>query len=111
MQRESREQDGEYGQNGHQVAQSPFATGQTFLHRLFGYRGVVLFPWMARVYDRDIPIRARPGKGSGSSSNSSNSSSSGGDLTTEDDGGGSTVSSEVKVFHCFCFGLMILKSQ
>ena len=25
-----------------------------FLHRLFGYRGVVLFPWHARVYDRDM---------------------------------------------------------
>ena len=24
-----------------------------FLHRLFGYRGVILFPWSARVYDRD----------------------------------------------------------
>ena len=24
-----------------------------FLHRLFGYRGVVLFPWSVRVYDRD----------------------------------------------------------
>lgn len=22
---------------------------------MFGYRGVVLFPWIARVYDRDIP--------------------------------------------------------
>ena len=34
-----------------------YETGQTFLHRLFGYRGVVLFPWMARVYDRDLPNR------------------------------------------------------
>ena len=30
-----------------------YDTGQMFLHRLFGYRGVVLFPWSARVYDRD----------------------------------------------------------
>lgn len=22
---------------------------------MFGYRGVVLFPWLARVYDRDLP--------------------------------------------------------
>ena len=21
---------------------------------MFGYRGVVLFPWLARVYDRDV---------------------------------------------------------
>ncbi|XKL64430.1 hypothetical protein PGB90_004516 [Kerria lacca] len=32
-----------------------YKTGQLFLHRVFGYRGVVLFPWIARVYDRDIP--------------------------------------------------------
>ena len=31
-----------------------YDTGQMFLHRLFGYRGVVLFPWHARVYDRDM---------------------------------------------------------
>ena len=30
-----------------------YDTGQAFLHRLDGYRGVVLFPWSARVYDRD----------------------------------------------------------
>ena len=30
-----------------------YDTGQMFLHRLFGYRGVILFPWMARVFDRD----------------------------------------------------------
>ncbi|CAF3644400.1 unnamed protein product [Rotaria sordida] len=23
-----------------------------FLHRVFGYRGVILFPWLARVFDR-----------------------------------------------------------
>lgn len=22
---------------------------------MFGYRGVVLFPWLAKVYDRDVP--------------------------------------------------------
>lgn len=30
-----------------------YDTGQMFLHRLFGYRGVILFPWSARVFDRD----------------------------------------------------------
>ncbi|PNF40491.1 polymerase delta-interacting protein 2 [Cryptotermes secundus] len=35
--------------------QGKYDTGQLFLHRVFGYRGVVLFPWLARVYDRDIP--------------------------------------------------------
>ncbi|XP_023222028.1 polymerase delta-interacting protein 2-like isoform X1 [Centruroides sculpturatus] len=31
-----------------------YDTGQLFLHRVFGYRGVTLFPWIARVYDRDV---------------------------------------------------------
>jgi len=31
-----------------------YETGQLFLHRVFGYRGVILFPWLARVYDRDL---------------------------------------------------------
>lgn len=30
-----------------------YLTGQLFLHKVFGYRGVVLFPWAAKVYDRD----------------------------------------------------------
>lgn len=34
-----------------------YDTGQMFLHKVFGYRGVILFPWLARVYDRDIPHR------------------------------------------------------
>jgi len=31
-----------------------YYTGQLFLHRVFGYRGIVLFPWHAQIYDRDI---------------------------------------------------------
>lgn len=34
-----------------------YETGQMFLHKVFGYRGVVLFPWLARVYDRDLPSK------------------------------------------------------
>lgn len=34
--------------------QGKYDTGQMFLHRVFGYRGVILFPWHARVYDRDL---------------------------------------------------------
>merc|ERR1719341_2614637 len=33
-----------------------------FLHKVFGYRGVVLFPWLARVYDRDLPNKGAVGK-------------------------------------------------
>jgi len=30
---------------------------QLFLHKVFGYRGVVLFPWVGKVYDRDIAVK------------------------------------------------------
>lgn len=59
-------------------AQNQYETGQLFLHRVFGYRGIILFPWyesqpvssfiyyvalfffvvnfrLARVYNRDVP--------------------------------------------------------
>lgn len=35
--------------------QGNYETGQLILHRVFGYRGIILFPWVAKVYDRDIP--------------------------------------------------------
>nr|XP_027196309.1 nuclear pore complex protein Nup88-like isoform X1 [Dermatophagoides pteronyssinus] len=35
------------------IANEKYDTGQFFLHRVFGYRGVTLFPWTAKVYDRD----------------------------------------------------------
>lgn len=31
-----------------------YPPGQAFLHRVFGYRGVTLFPWLARVHDVDL---------------------------------------------------------
>ncbi|RWS07668.1 polymerase delta-interacting protein 2-like protein, partial [Dinothrombium tinctorium] len=37
-----------------------YETGQLLLHRVFGYRGVTLFPWKARVYDRDAPNKREP---------------------------------------------------
>lgn len=36
------------------VVTSPSCCPQLFLHSVFGYRGIVLFPWHARLYDRDI---------------------------------------------------------
>ncbi|GAB6030045.1 Polymerase delta-interacting protein 2 [Chamberlinius hualienensis] len=39
--------------------QGKYDTGQLFLHRVFGYRGVVLFPWLAKVYDRDVPSNSK----------------------------------------------------
>ena len=35
------------------ISNEKYDTGQFFLHRVFGYRGVTLFPWTAKVYDRD----------------------------------------------------------
>uniref|UniRef100_A0A915L7N9 ApaG domain-containing protein n=1 Tax=Romanomermis culicivorax TaxID=13658 RepID=A0A915L7N9_ROMCU len=31
-----------------------YETGQFFLHKIFGFRGIILFPWTARVYDRSV---------------------------------------------------------
>ena len=31
-----------------------YPAGQPFLHRTFGYRGVTLFPWLARIHDVDL---------------------------------------------------------
>lgn len=36
--------------------QEKYETGQLFLHRVFGYRGVILFPWRAKVYDRNTYV-------------------------------------------------------
>lgn len=30
-----------------------YEAGQFFLHRIFGYRGVILFPWHVKVYERN----------------------------------------------------------
>ncbi|XP_075261075.1 polymerase delta-interacting protein 2-like [Convolutriloba macropyga] len=32
---------------------SNYSTGQLFLHKVFGYRGIILTPWEVRVFDRD----------------------------------------------------------
>jgi len=37
--------------------QGKYEAGQLFLHRIFGYRGVILFPWVAKLYDRDIQMK------------------------------------------------------
>lgn len=38
-----------------------YAAGQPFLHRVFGYRGVTLFPWIAKVYDNDLKNQCSDG--------------------------------------------------
>lgn len=37
-----------------QLDENTYPPGQPFLHRIFGYRGVTLFPWLARVHDADL---------------------------------------------------------
>ncbi|XP_065831189.1 polymerase delta-interacting protein 2-like isoform X2 [Oscarella lobularis] len=39
--------------------QGKYQSGQFFLHRIFGYRGVILFPWVARLFDRDAIFAKR----------------------------------------------------
>lgn len=43
----------EVGRLGAPKTNDTYKAGQLFLHRLFGYRGVILHPWSARVFDRD----------------------------------------------------------
>ena len=33
-----------------------YIPGQLFIHKLFGYRGVVLIPWTCKIHDRDNPV-------------------------------------------------------
>lgn len=47
----------EVGQFVSPKVKGQYECGQLFLHRVFGYRGVVLFPWLARVYDRDLEAK------------------------------------------------------
>lgn len=35
-----------------------YAPGQIFLHKLFGYRGIILFPWTACIFDKQEDIHA-----------------------------------------------------
>ncbi|CAD5121047.1 DgyrCDS9588 [Dimorphilus gyrociliatus] len=37
--------------------QEKYETGQLFLHRIFGYRGVIIFPWVGKVFDRDLATK------------------------------------------------------
>lgn len=40
------------------------------MHKVFGYRGVILFPWLARVYDRDATNKKESTESSGSTDTS-----------------------------------------
>jgi len=44
----------EVGRLNTQKLNEKYDTGQLFFHQIFGYRGVILFPWLVRLYDRDV---------------------------------------------------------
>lgn len=50
-----------------------YDTGQLILHKVFGYRGVILFPWLARVYDRDATNKKESTDSKGASETSGDS--------------------------------------
>ena len=45
------------GKLGSVKLEGKYSTGQMFLHKVFGYRGVVLIPWLANIYDRDTALK------------------------------------------------------
>lgn len=49
-----------------------YETGQFFLHRVFGYRGVILFPWKAKIYDRNTYASSYSDQSTSNSSASAN---------------------------------------
>lgn len=58
----------EVGKLGSLKTTGDYIAGQSFLHKVFGYRGVVLFPWKAKVYDRTrSSSKQRKERGKGSS--------------------------------------------
>ena len=36
-----------------------YASGQLFIHKVFGYRGAVLVPWSAHLYDRNANLKSK----------------------------------------------------
>jgi len=46
----------EVGQFCPLLVNGSYTTGQLFLHKVFGYRGVVLIPWKANLHDRDASV-------------------------------------------------------
>ena len=46
----------EVGQFCPMLVDGSYTTGQLFLHKVFGYRGVVLTPWKANLHDRDTSV-------------------------------------------------------
>lgn len=50
----------EVGRFENPKSQEHYQPGQFFLHSVFGYRGVVLFQWLATVYDRDTLEDSNP---------------------------------------------------
>lgn len=45
-----------------QPKQKDYATGQIFLHKLFGYRGIILFPWSTWIFDKQDDNHSHSGE-------------------------------------------------
>lgn len=73
-----------------------YETGQLFLHRIFGYRGVILFPWLAQVYDRDLPATGSAAAAALARQSSVASSASTTTATGDDTAGGKTSDKPLK---------------
>ncbi|CAI6369736.1 unnamed protein product [Macrosiphum euphorbiae] len=48
----------EVGRLNTQKLNEKYDIGQLFFHQIFGYRGVILFPWLVTLYDFDDVIEA-----------------------------------------------------
>lgn len=72
-----------------------YVPGQPFLHQIFGYRGVILFPWLARVHDIDVrkkynnndpsKTKSQPSESHRQDQNNDSSQENGNDKVTQSD--------------------------
>lgn len=70
-----------------------YETGQFFLHRVFGYRGVILFPWRAKIYDRNTYASSYTDSPTGNTSVNTNEADTSSSSSTDDV---SSTNSELK---------------
>lgn len=61
-----------------------YETGQFFLHRVFGYRGVILFPWRAKIYDRNTYAASYTDSATGNTSVNTNETDASNSSSTDD---------------------------
>lgn len=75
-----------------------YPAGQPFLHRVFGYRGVILFTWLARVHDIDVRRQCPGDDDNGMESHHSKTlHSAKSTMDNEDDSSGGTEHKQFKI--------------